>query len=56
MDQDKSYFTRREAEEHAAADRAKGPARDVHSELAKRYHDLAEPEQQRKAAAAPSPA
>lgn len=43
MENNRSYFTKREAEERAAATRAKGKAREAHEQMAERYHELAHP-------------
>jgi len=41
MENNRSYFMRRAAQERSAADRAAGePARTVHLELARRYREL----------------
>ena len=41
MENDKSYFMRRAAQEHSAADRASGiAARIAHLELERRYREL----------------
>ena len=45
MKNDRIYFTKREAEEQAAATRAKGKARVAHEQMAKRYHELAQPQE-----------
>lgn len=42
MENDRSYFIRREAEERTAADRSKGKARKAHSDMAARYRNLAD--------------
>ena len=42
METDRSYFTRRAAQEHSAATRALGKARDAHEEMEGRYRGLAE--------------
>lgn len=47
MDDNRSYFIRRAAEERSAADRATDQAaRGAHLELARRYGELAGPAQQ----------
>ena len=45
MEDNRTYFTKREAEEQAAATRAKGKAREAHEQMAKRYHELAQPKE-----------
>lgn len=42
MDNDRSYFIRREAEERTTAGRSKGKARKAHSDMAVRYRTLAD--------------
>ena len=42
MNRDRSYFTRRSAEEHSAATKSRGKAREAHEEMESRYRDLAE--------------
>ena len=38
---DRSYFTRRAAQEHSAATKARGKAREAHERMEERYRDLA---------------
>ena len=45
MENDRTYFTKREEEERSAATRAKGKARQAHEQMAERYHELAQPKE-----------
>jgi hypothetical protein len=42
MEDNRSYFMKRAAQERSAASRATGKAREAHEQMAERYRDLAE--------------
>lgn len=43
MENDRSYFHRRAAQEHSAATNSRGKAREAHETMEGRYRDLAQP-------------
>jgi len=42
MENDRSYFRRRAAQEHSAATKSRGKAREAHETMEDRYRDLAQ--------------
>lgn len=44
MENDRSYFRRRAAQEHSAATKSRGKAREAHEEMEGRYRDLVQPQ------------